>query len=80
MQEIRGRYYLLLQGKAGESSESTPTEGDSTSIVQSFKQALYRERAMDELLRLVFVSLGTFAILTYLVYVARTEGTFNRRR
>jgi hypothetical protein len=35
---------------------------------------------MDELLRLVFVSLGTFAILGYLVYVARAEGTFNRRR
>jgi hypothetical protein len=35
---------------------------------------------MDDLLRLVFVSLGTFAILAYLVYVARTEGSFDRRR
>jgi hypothetical protein len=48
--------------------------------VGSFKQALYQEGAMDELLRLVFVSVGTFAILAYLVYVARTEGSFNRRR
>jgi hypothetical protein len=32
---------------------------------------------MDELLRLVFVL--TFAILAYLVYVARTEGSFDRR-
>jgi hypothetical protein len=36
--------------------------------------------AMDELFRLAFVSFGTFAILAYLVYVACTEGTFNRRR
>jgi hypothetical protein len=35
---------------------------------------------MDEVLRLVIVSLGTFGILAYLVYVARTEGSFNRRR
>jgi hypothetical protein len=35
---------------------------------------------MDELLRLVIVSLGTFGILAYLVYVTRTEGSFNRRR
>jgi hypothetical protein len=48
--------------------------------VRSFKQALYRECAMDEVLRLVIVSLGTFGILAYLVYVARTEGSFNRRR
>jgi hypothetical protein len=33
---------------------------------------------MDQLLRLVFVSLGTFGILAYLVYVARTEGTWRR--
>jgi hypothetical protein len=38
------------------------------------------EDVMDELLRLVFVSLGTFAILAYLAYVACTEGTFNRKR
>ena len=35
---------------------------------------------MDELIRIGFVSVGTFAIFAYLVYVARTEGTFNRRR
>ncbi len=33
---------------------------------------------MDELLRLAFVSTGTFAILAYLAYVAWTEGTFKR--
>jgi len=38
------------------------------------------EDVMDELLRLVFVSLGTFGILAYLAYVACTEGTFNRKR
>ena len=35
---------------------------------------------MDELFRLVFVTLGTFAILAYLVHVARTEGPFRPRR
>jgi len=35
---------------------------------------------MDELFRLVFVSLGTFTILAYLVYVARTEHNFPRKR
>jgi hypothetical protein len=34
---------------------------------------------MDEF-RLVFVSLGALAIIGYLVYVALTESTFNRRR
>jgi hypothetical protein len=38
------------------------------------------EDVMDELFRLVFVSVGTFAILAYLAYVARTEGTFHRKR
>jgi hypothetical protein len=33
---------------------------------------------MDELFRLAFVSLGTIAILAYLVYVACTEGPFKR--
>jgi hypothetical protein len=33
---------------------------------------------MDEVLRLVIVSLGTFGILAYLVYVARTEGSWRR--
>jgi preprotein translocase subunit Sss1 len=35
---------------------------------------------MDELLRLVFVSLGTLGIIGYLVYVALSESTFSRRR
>jgi hypothetical protein len=79
-EKIRGRYYLLPLGKAGESRKGGSESGSLTSIVRSFKQALYRECAMDEVLRLVIVSLGTFGILAYLVYVARTEGSFNRRR
>jgi len=35
---------------------------------------------MDEVFRLMFVTLGTVAIVAYLVYVARTEGTFNGKR
>jgi hypothetical protein len=41
---------------------------------------MVRVRAMEELLRLGFVSLGTFGILAYLVYVERTEDPFNWRR
>jgi hypothetical protein len=35
---------------------------------------------MEEVLRLGFVSLGTLAIIAYLINVARTEGPFNRGR
>jgi hypothetical protein len=35
---------------------------------------------MEESLREFFVSFGMFAILGYLVYIVRTEDTFNWRR
>jgi hypothetical protein len=66
-------------GKAVDKVEQVTNEGCRTSIVRVFKHTLYGD-VMDELLRIGFVSLGTLAILAYLVHVARTEGTFHRRR
>jgi hypothetical protein len=54
-------------------------EDRSTSTVGVCKLTLYGW-AMEETFRLVFVTLGTCGIIAYLVHVARTEGTFNRRR
>jgi len=37
-------------------------------------------KAMEETLRLLFVTLGACGIIAYLVHVARTEGTFKGKR
>jgi len=69
----------LLLGKVGENSKGGSNEDSSTSIVFTYKRTLYRGCVMEEF-RLVFVSLGALGIIGYLVYVALSEGRFNRRR
>jgi hypothetical protein len=80
MWRFRGRYHLLLEKKPGKSWKGGSNGGWFDAYCGVFQVGVAWRVTMDELLRLAFVSTGTFAILAYLAYVACTEGAFNQKR
>jgi hypothetical protein len=71
---------LLLGDKAGESLKEATNGGRFDGYCGVFQVNVVSGVCVMEEFRLVFVSLGTLGIISYLVYVALSEDPFNRRR